>query len=114
MFGRRLTPFLAVILLLGTATSPAAMALLAARSAVPAGHHHGGEHQAPVRGTASDCCDFCLAGCGAAPDVSPGAGPLVAVVATGYALPSADSGRHSTPPAPHRLPFAQGPPSLLS
>jgi hypothetical protein len=109
----RLGFFLAAALMLGTATVPPSMALVAATGNAPAGHHHGDSH-APGKHTTNNCCDLCWTACGTAPGVSARATlPVVQFIAI-PASPLANGGLQTARPVPHRLPFAQGPPASLS
>lgn len=108
---------LAAVLILGTASSAPAMALMAARGGMAGMAEHGHQQQGhhPSNGDTRDCCDLCwTAGCcftAPEPPLLPSLpAPAITIVEVRQ---STDSGRLTALPLLHRLPFAQGPPAPL-
>jgi len=104
---RRLT---AVCLTVGVALATPAMMRASAEAAHPgSGHRH--HHPAPS-GSPSDCCEFCLTSCAAAP-IAMGSAPVVvdaAIAAPTTSFP--DTGQPPLARRPHSHPLQLGPPTL--
>lgn len=109
----RLRHVVAAVLLIGTAAGQPAMVLGSAPMQGMAGHHHhhDARHPAPP---ANSCCEFCWTACATAPGAPPRvelAEPEVRLLVVVRRQPT---GLRLPVPAPHTLPFSQGPPALLA
>jgi hypothetical protein len=109
---RHLPTLLLPLLALGLAFGPQAMMLAGTRQ-TPGMEHGHSHHGVPGSHPSPDCCQWCEACC-AARTVAPEP-PVVRVVAvvTGFPETPVEATPPRPPAAPHRLPFAQGPPPIL-